>query len=173
MVYLTTITKHYKTGQVLKNSYLHNFVGSRYREGQSMWPITYVAEVFQRANPCLQLSFTTDIGMVKDGRMKDDIQDGKGCKSKSSVDYVVNPKCTHNQIWYPNKCKAWCKAQTPPCTGMVKNPETVAQVRRILRCFRAKLWCLEMSILSRFWWVLGILVCGMSVCLSLSIWNGF
>ena len=39
--------------------------------------------------------------------------------------------------------------------------------------FKAKFWCLEMSILLRFWGILGVLVFGMSVSLFMSIWNGF
>ena len=47
------------------------------------------------------------------------------------------------------------------------------QLEEFSSCFMRKWWCLEMSILSRVLRVLGILVFGMSVWMSLSIWNGF
>ena len=48
-----------------------------------------------------------------------------------------------------------------------------AKLEEFCAVFKAKLWCLEMSILSRFWRVLGCLVFGMSVWMCMSIWNGF
>ena len=57
--------------------------------------------------------------------------------------------------------------------SLKRHDDAISLLEEFSSCFMRKLWCLEMSILLRFWRVLGALVFGMSVFLCMSIWNGF
>ena len=70
----------------------------------------------------------------------------------------------------PYRVSCWAKDKARAMrTTVAANGE---EVRRILHCFMRKLWCLEMVNFIEVLEDIGILVFGMFVCLSMSIWNG-
>ena len=63
---------------------------------------------------------------------------------------------------------------THPMEEFPDELQVAPEVRRIfpaVLCENYGGW--RLSILSRFWRILGVLVFGMSVCVSMAIWNGF
>ena len=116
IVYLTTITKHYKTSQVLKILIITNFVGSRL--------IRMKGQLLEKGKNKEAMIMTMIIAKGKKGK------GGKGEEKGGKLEEFCIVLCEN--------CGGW-----------------------------------RWSILSRFWRILGVLVFGASVFLSMSIWNGF
>ena len=72
-----------------------------------------------------------------------------------------------------NPTAAVAEASDATETENLNAGDAATEVARILCCFMRKLWWLEMVNFIEVLEDIGILVFGMSVFLSLSIWNGF